>query len=210
MKQEINILTMIEQFDLTPAEAVDYHAVENEGYTQAEWANKRGLDGYQSVGRNAREGRKKLKDPRNIIDTVVVDPDDIIEALRYNGRPGGYQNQRSAVLRITPPFEAEAEASIFYDERGNYYPPEMNTHPIHIDPQVFIGENTVNQPLRYAEKERAEEELDDPTQEDIEEYIEFAFEVWEDDVRSSLLKETDINDSKRRQWEEHVVTVKYS
>ena len=26
-------------------------------------------------------------DPRNIIDTVVVDPDDVIEALRFNGRP---------------------------------------------------------------------------------------------------------------------------
>ena len=29
--------------------------------------------------------------PRNIIDTVVVDPDDVIEALRFNGRPPEYK-----------------------------------------------------------------------------------------------------------------------
>ena len=87
MRKHNEILTMVAERGLTPAEAVDYHAVDVEDHTQKAWSSKRGLDGHQSVGRNVREDRKKLKETRNIIDTVVVDPDDVIEALRFNGRP---------------------------------------------------------------------------------------------------------------------------
>ena len=52
--------------------------------------------------------------PRNIIDTVVVVADDVIEALRFNGRPPEYKNQRSAAIRISPSFESESGTSIFY------------------------------------------------------------------------------------------------
>ena len=78
---------MVADKTLTPAEVVDYLAVDVAGHTQKAWSSKRGLDGHQSVGRNVREARKKLKEPRDIIDTVFVDPDDVIEALRFNGRP---------------------------------------------------------------------------------------------------------------------------
>jgi hypothetical protein len=209
MTEHTEIPTMVAQFDMTPAEAVDYHAVEVEGYTQTEWAEKRGLDGHQSVGRNVRNAREKLKDPRNLIDTVVVDPDDIIEALRFNGQPPEYTNQRSAVIRISPPFDAESTTSIHYSEEGNYYPPEMSPQPIHINPRVFVGENVINQPNRSDERFRAKDELDEPTDEEIEEFVDMAFEVWESEVRNALLEETDINDSERQHGEEHVVSVRY-
>lgn len=47
---------------LSTAEAVDYLAVERWGHTQTGWADVRGLDGHQSVGRNVRAAREKLQE----------------------------------------------------------------------------------------------------------------------------------------------------
>ena len=115
--------------------------------------------------------------PRNIIDTVVVDPDDVIEALRFNGRPPEYKNQTNATIRITPSFENESGTSIGHTEEGNNYPPDMNPKPIHINPRVFVAENTIEQPIRSDERARAKDELDDPTEEEIEEFVDMAFEI---------------------------------
>ena len=144
--------------------------------------------------------------PRNIIDTVLVDPDDLIAALRWNGRPPEYKNQVSAVIRITPPFETESGTSIFYTEEGNY-PPEMNPKPIHINPRVFVGEHALDQPIRSDERARAKDELDDPTEEEIEEFVGMAFEVWEGEVRNRLKTEADINDSELQHGRPHMVEV---
>ena len=169
-----------------------------------------GTDGkaIQDINK-VREARQKLKEPRNIIDTVVVDPDDVIEALRFNGRPPEYKNQRSAAIRISPSFESESGTSIFYTEEGNYYPPEMNPKPIHINPRVFVGENIIDQPIRSDERARAKDELDDPTEEEIEEFVNMAFEVWEGEVRNRLKTEADINDSELQHGEPHMVEVRY-
>jgi hypothetical protein len=209
MRQHNEMLTMIADKNLTPAEAVDYHAVDLEGYTQEAWASKRGLDGHQSVGRNVRAARQKLKDPRNIIDMLVVDPDDVIEALRFNGRSPEYKNQRSAAIRISPLFESESPTSIVFTEEGNHYPPEMNPKPIHINPRVFVPENVIDQPIRSDERARAKDELDDPSEEEIEEFVDIAFEVWEADVRTRLKTEADINDSELQHGELHMVEVRY-
>ena len=208
MRKHNEILTMVAERGLTPAEAVDYHAVDVEDHTQKAWSSKRGLDGHQSVGRNVREARKKLKEPRNIIGTVVVDPDDVIEALRFNGRPPEYKNQRSAAIRISTPFESESGTSIFYTEEGNY-PPEMNPKPIHINPRVFVDENVIDQPIRSDERTRAKDELDDPTEEEIEEFVDMGFEVWEGEVRNRLKTEADINDSELQHGGPHLVEVRY-
>jgi hypothetical protein len=209
MRQHNEMLTMIAEKNLTPAEAVDYYAVDLEGHTQKAWSSKRGLDGHQSVGRNVRAARQKLKDPRNIIDMLVVDPDDVIEALRFNGRPTEYKNQRSAAIRISPLFESESSTSIVYTEEGNNYPPDMNPKPIHINPRVFVGENVIDQPIRSDERARAKDELDDPSEEEIEEFVDIAFEVWEADVRTRLKTEADINDSELQHGGPHMVEVRY-
>ena len=148
-------------------------------------------------------------DPRNIIDTVVVVPDDVIEALRFNGRPPEYKNQVSAAIRISPSFESESGTSIVFTEEGNYYPPEMNPKPIYINPRVFVGENVIDQPIRTDERSRAKDELDDPTEEEIEEFVDMAFEVWEGEVRNRLKTEAGINDSELQHGEPHMVEVRY-
>ena len=207
MRQHNEMLTMIADTNLTPAEVVDYHAVDLEGHTQKAWSSKRGLDGHQSVGRNVRAARKKLKDPRNIIDTVLVDPDDVIEALRFNGRPPEKKNQRSAAIRIEPPFENESGTMIFYTEEGNYDPSETNPKPVDINPRVFVDEQVMNQPIRSDERARAKDVLGEPTEEEIEEFVDMSFEVWESEVRNRLKTEADINDSERQHGGPHMVEV---
>jgi hypothetical protein len=145
--------------------------------------------------------------PRNIIDMVVVDPDDVIEALRFNGRPPEYKNQRRAAIRISPSFESESETRIVFTEEGNYYPPEMNPKPIHINPGVFVDEDVIDQPIRSDERGRAKAELDDPTEEEIEKFVDVAFEVWESELRNGLKTEADINDSVRQHGRPHMVEV---
>ena len=127
--------------------------------------------------------------PEAQIETIVVDPDDVIEALRFNGQPPEYKNRRRAVIRLHPAFEAEQEGSLFYTEQGNYYPPEMSPKPIHLRPGLFVNDDAMPIPHRGEERSRARDELDDPTDEEIEEWVETAFEVWENDVRQRLVDE---------------------
>ena len=145
--------------------------------------------------------------PRNIVDTVVVDPDDVIAALRFNGRPPEYKNQVSAVIRITPPFETESGTTIGRTEEGNYYPSDMKPKPMHINPRVFVDENVVDQPIRSDERTRARDVLDEPTEEEIEECVDMAFEIWESEVRNGIKTEADINDSERQFGAPHMVEV---
>ena len=206
MRKNNEILTMVAERGLSAAEAVDYLAVDVEGRTQKAWSSERGLEGHQSVGRNVREARRKLKEPRGTVATVLVDPDDVIEALRFNGRPDSYKNQRSAAIRIEPPFMNESGTMIVYTEEGNY-PPETNPKPVDINPRVFVAENTMNQPIRSDERARAKDELDEPTEEEIEECVDMAFEVWESEVRNRIKTEADINDAERQHGGPHMVEV---
>jgi hypothetical protein len=47
----------------SPAEAVDYHAVENRGETVIEWAKTRGIS-HQAVSKNVRHAREQLQETR--------------------------------------------------------------------------------------------------------------------------------------------------
>ena len=135
------------------------------------------------------------------IETIVVDPDDIIEALRFNGQPPEYTNRRHAVIRLHPPFTAEQSASLFYTEEGNFYPPEMSPKPVHLRPELFVIDDAMSMPDRGTVRAEARDELeahgeiDDMTEDEIEEYrdswVEEAFEVWESDVRNRLVSELD-------------------
>jgi hypothetical protein len=204
---------LIEQYDeITPAEAVDYVAVNIEGYTQEEWAEKRDLGGHQSVGQNVRNARKKINSqakPREVIQEVVVAPDDVIEALRFNGRPQGQKNQRSAVLRVSPPFYIKSNAEIFYTESGTHYPPDMSPQPIHITPEVFVSDVRSSGVVKREARRNARDELDNPADEEINEWVDESMDVWEENVRSSLLDETDINNSKHEHGGPHVVPITY-
>lgn len=52
------VLDLVER-GLTPAEAVDYHAVVEEGLSQTEWGQRRGI-AQSSVSENVSKARRKL------------------------------------------------------------------------------------------------------------------------------------------------------
>ena len=49
--------------------------------------------------------------------------------------------------------------------------------------------------------------LDEPTEEEIEECVDMAFEVWESEVRNRIKTEADINDSELQHGGPHMVEV---
>jgi len=121
------------------------------------------------------------------IETIVVSVDDIIEALGFKNKPT--QNQRTVSIRIHPPFSPVVEASVHYTQKGNYYPPELEPKPVHIDPARFIEGEGIEFPVRTVERDRARTEMEDPSDEEIEGYADIAVNVWEDDIRSRLADE---------------------
>jgi hypothetical protein len=209
---EATAQTLIEQYkQITPAEAVDYTAVIIEEYTQDEWARERGLEGHQSIGQNVRNARKKINrqaEPREIIQQVVVDPDDVIEALRYNARDQ-YNRNGSADLKIDTPFYVVDEAPINYESDSGDYPAGMSPKPIHISPTVFIGEKVRKQPNRNDVRAAVKDEMKNPTEEDLKMAVEQAFDEWESEIIQYLPDETDINNSKYEHGSPHVVSVRY-
>ena len=83
----------------------------------------------------------------------------------------------------------------------------MNPKPIHINPRVFVDEQVINQPIRSDERARAKDVLDEPTEEEIDDFVDMSFEVWESEVRNRLKTEADINDSERQHGGPHMVEV---
>lgn len=152
----------------------------------------------------AHNDREELN--RDVIDTIVVDPDDVIKALRINSKEG----KRTAVLRITPPFETQSRAEIYLSESGTNYPPEMSPQPLHIDPELMVESVRSPSVVEKEARENARHELDDPTEEEINEWIDGSMDVWEDNIQSQLVDDADLNDTDRHpQRDPDVVSVKY-
>lgn len=137
--------------------------------------------------------------PEAQIKTIVVDPDDVIEGVRFNGQAPEYKNRRKAVIRLSPPFDSEVVGKIHYSEAGNYYPPDMDPTPVHIRPDRFLDEDMRGTPDRGTVRAEALDELEsrgelaDMTDDEIEEYRESwvmtANELWESDARQHLVDE---------------------
>jgi hypothetical protein len=131
------------------------------------------------------------------LETIIVDPDDVIEMFRRNARDE--TEQRSHVLRVSPPFEGDATATLHVSEDHTYYPPEMDPKPIHIGPAMFVGYESGDGPAHqtdipmptWGESRRlARDDHGDGVDEDtIEEYHEVAMEMWEDRIRGNLKDE---------------------
>lgn len=71
------------------------------------------------------------------VQTIVVDADDVVETMKRNWRDE--DEQRSHVLRVTPPFDGECCANTHVSEDHNYYPPEVDPKPVYLTPAAFIA-----------------------------------------------------------------------
>jgi hypothetical protein len=69
------------------------------------------------------------------IDRIVVDKEKLIETFRRKTR--SRKQKTTHVLKLSPPFETEIEASKHNYQRGHRYP-EMETYPIHLPAKTFI------------------------------------------------------------------------
>lgn len=141
------------------------------------------------------------------VETIVVDPDDVVEAMKRNHRD--QDEQRSHTLRITAPFKGEKEATPHVSEAHRYYPPELSQKPIHIGPEAFIVGHAAgsrhpdwwNQwayPNLHEERSLFRDEfgardehgenrpLTDEEEDEWGEWWDAAVEMWEDRVRHAL------------------------
>ena len=150
------------------------------------------------------DGGSNSDHPAADLETIVVDPGDIVEAMRRNKRDE--DEQQSHVLRVSPPFEGEKKAKPYVSETHTYYPPEMDPKPLHLSPEAFIvGDgagsrhpdfrNEFRYPDYSTEQRRFRDEIDawdddgtvrpltDEEEDDWDEWWDTVVEMWEDRVR---------------------------
>lgn len=147
--------------------------------------------------------------PEKQIKTVVVSADDVVSAIQRNARDR--DEQRSHVLRITPPFGTEVRAALHVTEDYTYYPPEMDPEPIHLNPDQF-HDAEFGYPEQWEVHEAAKEvdgvdDIGEVSDETLHECWEVQREVWESNLRATLKKEIDLNEY--RHGESHTVAVEY-
>ena len=124
------------------------------------------------------------------IETIVVDPDEVVEAAAYNGQED-IGRKGKAVFYLTPPFGERAEPTIRHlaDDSTE----SKADDEIHLRPFRFIaeGRQVIEQrPTRRLAKE--ELDADEPEEATIEAWIDEAMETWKDHVRENLVGSVDI------------------
>lgn len=138
------------------------------------------------------ESEEKEADPASIsrIETVRVDPEDVVQAIAYNGQED-IGRKGKAVFSLTPPFEEVVVPSIRHlaDDSTE----SKADGEIHLRPFRFVsgGRRAVDQrPTRQLARE--ELDADDPDEATIEAWIDEAMETWKGYVRENLIESVDI------------------
>jgi hypothetical protein len=158
-------------------------------------------------GTNDTDDDPTTSHPAADIDTITVDPDDVVDAMRRNHRD--QDEQHNHVLRVTPPFDGDRRAKPHVSEAHTYYPPELSQKPIHTGPEWFIigddagsrhpdWRNEFSHPDYGTEKARFRDEigarddnggyrqLTDDEEAEWDDWWETVVEMWEDRVRTAL------------------------
>ncbi len=138
------------------------------------------------------KSEEKEPDPASIsrIETVRVDPEDVVQAIAYNGQED-IGRKGKAVFSLTPPFEEVVVPSIRHlaDDSTE----SKADGEIHLRPFRFVsgGRRAVDQrPTRQLARE--ELDADDPDEATIEAWIDEAMETWKGYVRENLIESVDI------------------
>ena len=148
--------------------------------------------------------------------TLVVDPDDIIDAMRRNARNAN--TTRSHRLRFNRPLEGRVTASIHVREKGTYWP-NPKTAPLTLHPKQFINDDATDNtdhPEQWEIYEAAKDvdnvdNLEDVSDEAIDECWTVHLEHWEAAVRANLKSKVDIHEHKHGpNVEPRIVAVEYT
>lgn len=76
------------------------------------------------------------------VETVTINFETFKKALRRNYLEDNNIHDRTFVLRLYPPFEAEMEAEYYESVKGQHYNNEWEEKPVHISPEWIIMEET--------------------------------------------------------------------
>ncbi|MFB6372236.1 MAG: hypothetical protein ABEN55_03770 [Bradymonadaceae bacterium] len=151
------------------------------------------------------------RDINHDIDSIIVDPEDIKQAIRRNHER---QRQGRWVIRINPPFEGCLKGSLHLSEQGARYP--NKPAPIHIYPEAFLSgkraePHDIPEAAQYPNVTDVMDEcrkdlgLDDDKRlpEVWKQWWQNALEVWKGEVERHLVDELDMsNKSVRIQYKE--------
>lgn len=128
------------------------------------------------------------------IETVVVDPADIVEAFERNRRDEseGYDH----VLRVSSPLEDDVRAMLSASDDRPSAPSDGTVPPIDLAPEAFVhvhgdydrDRTRISVPTRRESRSIARSDRgDDVDEETVEEYHATAMDAWEQCVRTSLV-----------------------
>jgi hypothetical protein len=134
-------------------------------------------------------GTKSVTD----IEAIVVDPDDVVQAIAYNGQEDIGEKSK-VVFSLQPPFDEPVEPTIKHLEEDSTAGQEDDE--IHIRPFRFVmdGRQVVEQrPTRQLAKEELGDE--DPDETAIEEWIDGAMETWKAHILENFAQSVDIYSS---------------
>ncbi len=176
--------------DDTPAGSVsdDETPVEEDG-TTAETASPESKTDAEGTDAESESGGGDARSVTDI-ETIVIDPDDIVEAAAYNGQED-IGRKGKAVFGLTPPFGERVEPTIRHladDSTESKAEDEVHLRPFRF---VAEGRQVIEQrPTRRLAKE--ELDADDPDESAIEAWIDEAMETWKTHVRENLVGSVDI------------------
>jgi hypothetical protein len=148
-------------------------------------------DEEENEGEEQAEDGEEI-DPNSIdaVETIVIDPEAVVEAAAYNGQED-IGRKGKAVFGLTPPFEGAVEPTIRHladDSTESKADDEVHLRPFRF---VAGGRPVIEQrPTRRLAKEELDAE--DPDEATIEAWIDEAMETWKDHVRENLVGSVDI------------------
>jgi hypothetical protein len=144
-----------------------------------------------------------------LIETVVVDPADIVEAFERNRRDES--ERRDHVLRVSAPLEDEVRATLSVSDDRSSTPSDGTPLPIDLAPEAFVhvhgdydrDRTRVSVPTRRESRSIARSDRgDDVDEETVEEYHATAMDAWEQCVRTTLVDEVPLATDSDEAWTE--------
>lgn len=130
--------------------------------------------------------------------TIIVDPDDVVTAIRFNEEDAAHGRSRTAQLWVR-----QGEATLQYHEQGNYFPAGQGP-AYRINPAAFVCADgdpegaeriegtmypTYGETRALVKDEQDVEEWDDVDEDTVDDWHDEAVEIWEQEVRAALQDE---------------------
>lgn len=125
------------------------------------------------------------------VETVHIDFETYKKALKRNYLEDNNYHDRSFVLRLYPPFEAEMEADYYESVQGQHYNNDWDEKPYHITPELLIlegSDSSFRNIVEWPTEHNTRSALDDDVieEEGMENLLEESREMFWDELKTIL------------------------